>query len=58
MKLKKHKQVNGIPSLLAYYNYEGEKDVWYTPNDSHVGADNDVLRDFFERCLRYVKVDK
>ena len=30
------KQVNGIPSLLAYYNYEGEKDVWYTPNDSHI----------------------
>ena len=57
MKLKKHKQVTGIPSLLAYYNYEGEKDFWYTPNDSHIGADNDILRDFFERCLRYVKVN-
>ena len=53
MKLKSYKMVNGIPALLAYY--DGEKENWYISDDSHLGGNMKGVKDFFERCLNYVK---
>jgi thiol-disulfide isomerase/thioredoxin len=52
MKLKSAKMVNGIPALLAYK--DGPKDFWYVPDDSHLGGNQEGVKKFFERCLKYV----
>lgn len=50
--LKSKRMLNGIPALLAYYS--GEKDPFYVPDDSQLGGDKVKVKEFFERCIKYV----
>ena len=46
--LKSKKMVNGIPAILAY-----EKgNTNYIPDDAIIGADNNKINEFFERCIK------
>ena len=51
-KFKNKKMLNGIPALLAFK--DGEKDIWYIPDDSILGADKAKIRSFFDRSIKYV----
>ena len=51
-KFKNKKMVNGIPAILAFK--DGEKDYWYIPDMSVLGANKKEIRDFFNKCLDYV----
>ena len=53
MALKKHKMIQGIPVFLAFYG-NTERDKWYIPDDSIVGADENAVNDFFERSQKKV----
>lgn len=46
--LKSKKMVNGVPVILAYQ----KGNVSYVPDDVVVGADENQIHLFFERCLR------
>ena len=49
--LKTKRMVNGIPSILAYYGNENrDMDKWYLPSDSVIGADENEVKLFFDRC--------
>lgn len=54
MKLKQKKMVNGIPAILAYKSLE-DKEYWYVPDDSVLGANKNNVTDFFTRCIQYSK---
>lgn len=47
--LKKHKMIQGIPGFLAFYG-KSEREHWFIPDDSCVGADEKQVADFFTRC--------
>ena len=49
MALKKNKMVTGIPVFFAYYG-QSQRDKWFIPDDSIVGADEKLVAQFFERC--------
>ena len=49
MALKKHKMVQSIPVFLAFYA-DTDRDKWYIPDDSVIGADEKAVNDFFQRC--------
>lgn len=51
--LKNKKMINGIPALLAYYS--GEKEFFYVPDDSCLGGNVNNVKQFFQRCIDYVK---
>jgi len=51
MALKKHKMVQGIPVFLAFYG-NTDRDKWYIPDDSIIGADEKAVNDFFQRCQK------
>ena len=51
MALKKHKMVQGIPVFLAFYG-NTDRDKWYIPDDSVIGADEKAVNDFFQRCQK------
>jgi thiol-disulfide isomerase/thioredoxin len=51
MALKKHKMVQGIPVFLAFYG-NTDRDKWYIPDDSVIGADEKAVNDFFQRCKK------
>ena len=51
-KLKKHKMLNGIPAIMVFY--PGERDKWYIPDDTVLGGDKKLVKELFERCLKYV----
>ena len=53
MALKKHKMIQGIPVFLAFYG-NTERDKWYIPDDSIVGADENAVNDFFESSQKKV----
>ena len=46
--LKSKKMVNGVPAILAYR----KGNITYIPDESVVGADENQIHLFFERCLR------
>tara|TARA_B110000211_G_scaffold110636_1_gene128560 strand:+ start:395 stop:757 length:363 start_codon:yes stop_codon:yes gene_type:complete len=50
-KLKNKRMLNGIPAILGYKG--GEKDIWYAPDDSVLGADKVEITAFFDRCIEY-----
>ena len=54
MKLKQKKMVNGIPAILAYKSIE-DKEYWYVPDDSVLGANKNNVTEFFNRCIQYSK---
>ncbi len=47
--LKKNKMVQGIPVFMAFYG-NTPRDKWFIPNDSVIGADAKLVKDFFIRC--------
>lgn len=47
--LKKYKMVSGIPAFLAFYG-DKQREQWYIPDDSVVGADEIQIVNFFARC--------
>jgi len=49
MALKKHKMIQGIPVFLAFHG-DKEREKWYIPDDSIIGADEKAVNDFFIRC--------
>ena len=51
MALKKHKMVQGIPVFLAFYG-NTDRDKWYIPDDSVIGANEKAVNDFFQRCQK------
>ena len=51
--LKTKKQIKGVPTLLAYYAGPREKNEWFIPNDSIIGADKTGLIQFFDRCNKH-----
>ena len=46
--LKKKRIVNGIPAILCYY----EGNLNYIPDDAVLGADNNQVVAFFQRCYK------
>ena len=46
--LKSKKMVNGVPVILAYR----KGNITYIPDESVVGADENQIHLFFERCFR------
>ena len=49
--LKTKKMVNGIPSILAYYdNTHRSMDKWFIPSDSVIGGNIEEVNLFFSRC--------
>jgi thiol-disulfide isomerase/thioredoxin len=46
---KKYKMIQGIPVFLAFYG-NSEREHWFIPDDSCVGADEKQVADFFTRC--------
>lgn len=48
--LKKQKMVSGIPAIFAYYGSNKQREKWFIPDDSVIGADETAVRAFFERC--------
>jgi thiol-disulfide isomerase/thioredoxin len=49
MALKKQKMVNGIPAFLAFFGGV-QRDAWFIPDDSVIGADTEAVGNFFKRC--------
>jgi len=49
--LKKHKMIQSIPVFLAFYG-DTDRDKWYIPDDSVIGADEKSVNDFFVRCQK------
>ena len=47
--LKKQKMVNGIPAFLAFFGGV-QRDAWFIPDDSVIGADPEAVGNFFKRC--------
>lgn len=46
--LKKNRVINGIPAILGYY----KGNVSHIPNDSVIGADQNQVISFFQRCYK------
>ena len=51
MALKKQKMVTGIPVFLAFFGGV-QRDAWFIPDDSVVGADPVAVNNFFKRCTK------
>ena len=49
MALKKYKMIQGIPVFLAF-DISTKRDKWYIPDDSVIGADENDVNQFFQRC--------
>ena len=49
MALKKKKMVTGIPVFLAFFGGV-QRDAWFIPDDSVIGADPVTVTKFFQRC--------
>jgi thioredoxin 1 len=49
MALKKQKMVQGIPVFLAFFGGV-KRQLWFIPDDSVVGADEEAVTKFFKRC--------
>jgi thiol-disulfide isomerase/thioredoxin len=49
MALKKQKMVTGIPVFLAFFGGV-QRDAWFIPDDSVIGADPVAVNNFFKRC--------
>lgn len=47
--LKKHKMIQGIPVFLVFYG-NSDREHWFIPDDSCVGADETQVAEFFMRC--------
>ena len=54
--LRSKKMVKGIPVLLSYYNEIREEGLWYIPNDSVVGSDQNAVEEFFKRSLSWANL--
>ena len=52
---KRKKQVNGIPSFLAFYTRRPNESEWFIPNDSYTGSNKELMLNFFKRCDVYAK---
>ena len=52
-KLKNKKMVNGIPAILGYKAVD--KEFWFVPDDSVLGGNKENIKEFFQRCIKYVK---
>jgi len=52
--LKKHKMVNGVPVLLAFYSDSATdlQNQWFIPDDSHVGGDVSAVQRFLARVTQ------
>ena len=48
---KKKRVVNGVPTLLAYY----EENKHYIPDDMTSGSGESETNAFFNRCVEYIK---
>jgi thiol-disulfide isomerase/thioredoxin len=48
--LKTKKMVNGVPSILAFYG-DIKRDHWFIPDDSVIGANEGMVKNFLSRCL-------
>ena len=48
---KKKRVVNGVPTILAYY----EENDHYIPDDITSGSDPKTTNDFFLRCVEYLR---
>jgi len=46
--LKKNRVINGIPAILGYY----KGNLNYIPNDVVIGADQNQVVAFFQRCYK------
>lgn len=46
--LKRKRQINGIPTLMAWYP-NPERAFWYVPDDSVVGGDINEIKAFLKR---------
>ena len=46
--LKRKRQINGIPTLMAWYP-DPQRAFWYVPDDSVVGGDINEIREFLKR---------
>lgn len=53
MVLKKHKMVNGVPTMLSFHGTT--RPAWFIPNDSVVGGDLNAVNLFLQRCLLVAK---
>lgn len=51
-KFKNKKMINGIPAILGFK--DGEKDYWYIPDISVLGANKKEIYEFFNKCVDYV----
>ena len=51
--MKRHKMINGIPVLMAYYGND-KKDHWYVPSDSVIGGNKKDLAMFFNNCELHI----
>ena len=51
MALKKQKMVTGIPVFLAFFGGV-QRDAWFIPDDSVIGADPVAVNNFFKRCTK------
>jgi len=51
MALKRNKMINAVPVFLAYYGDNKNREKWFIPDDSLIGADDTQVKQFFQRCL-------
>lgn len=52
-RLKRHKMINGIPALLAFYGNK-KQDNWFIPNDIVNTGDIQQVASFFNRCNAHI----
>lgn len=52
IKFKKMKMLNGIPAIFLYDgNQTIDPDKWYIPHNSVLGANKNLVHEFFNSCL-------
>jgi thiol:disulfide interchange protein len=49
--MKRYKLLNGIPAFMCFY----KENLSYVPDDICIGADQNQLKLFFERCYVHLK---
>lgn len=53
--LKTKKMVNGVPTILAFYG-DIKRDHWFIPDDSVIGGNEGMVKNFLSRCLAKANV--
>ena len=51
MSLKRAKMVTSIPVFLAFFGGVN-RECWFIPDDSVIGADSVAVNNFFQRCVQ------